>query len=93
MARATLAFGQTAAVAATAKPLSVGLKLVNLHQEENISEAYLTEINAKGQLPALAGGALSSPLIDSLDISFFFCHQYPSLLPEKQTSIIRPLLQ
>ena len=49
MARMTLAFGQ-AAVPAVANPLSVKLKLVNLHREENISEAYLTKFNAKGQV-------------------------------------------
>lgn len=49
MARLTLAFGQHAP-SPIASPLSVRLKLVNLHREEHISEAYLTEVNPKGQV-------------------------------------------
>lgn len=67
MARATLAFGQAAAVSATAKALSVGLKLVNLHREENISETYLIKISAKGQVRLISQSRIPQYTRDSLD--------------------------
>lgn len=59
MARLTLAFGQDD-TSPTTSSLSVRLKLVNLHREDHISEAYLTEVNPKGQVCTATSACPSS---------------------------------
>ncbi|KAI0129753.1 hypothetical protein BJ170DRAFT_617442 [Xylariales sp. AK1849] len=67
-------------------------RLVNLHGDENIEEWYLLSVNPKGQVPAMTVGGVSTPIADSLDISYWFCDVYPGLLPEKHRSLIRNIL-
>ncbi|CEJ88839.1 hypothetical protein VHEMI04866 [[Torrubiella] hemipterigena] len=68
-------------------------KLVNLHHDENISEDYLVHINPKGQVPALTGASLDTPLTDSLEISYWICERYPKMLPSSFEKQIREALK
>ncbi|KAK9419691.1 hypothetical protein SUNI508_07177 [Seiridium unicorne] len=67
-------------------------RLVNVHRDENIDEPYLLGLNPKGQIPTMTVEGLSSPIADSLDISYWICQIYPKLLPEKHQSKIQSLL-
>lgn len=90
MAKFTWVLGRSTAPDAR---VDVAMMLVNLHRDENVSEAYLVGINPKGQVPALTGGELARPLTDSLDISYFFCKDhFPALLPAAHESTIANLL-
>lgn len=70
----------------------VDVKLVNLHDQENLSEAYLTTVNQKGQVPALTGSALRSPIADSHEIANWQCEKQPQLLPEDQRVVIHRIM-
>ena len=45
-------------------------KHVDIHSGEQLAEYYLLGINPKGQVPALTSKSLSTPITDSLDITF-----------------------
>ncbi|KAL1864154.1 hypothetical protein VTK73DRAFT_6152 [Phialemonium thermophilum] len=92
MARLTAALG-AAYHAPPSRPLSIELLLVNLHRDEELAEAYLTQINPKGQVPAMTSDSLPAPLTDSRDISFWFAEEhYPGLLPDPHRPEIETLL-
>jgi len=68
------------------------LSLVNIHREENLTEKYLTEVNPRGQVPALTGPSLQSPIIDSRNIADWLCRLQPELMPPEHEKAIRCLL-
>ncbi|UNI24373.1 hypothetical protein JDV02_010124 [Purpureocillium takamizusanense] len=68
------------------------VKLVNLHQEENYSESYLTQVNSKGQVPALTSPLLDFNIVESRDIAEWLCQKQPELLPEEHRETIERLM-
>lgn len=90
MVRFTIALGNT--YHKTSRVPVVENRLVNLHDDEEMTEWYL-KINPKGQVPAMTANVLASPMPDSLDMSYHFVEQYyPGLLPEVHREIIQDLL-
>lgn len=90
MVRFTLALGNT--YYKPSRGLVVENRLVNLHEDEEMTEWYL-KINPKGQVPAMTANVLPSPMPDSLDMSYHFVeHYYPGLLPEAHRQLIQDLL-
>ncbi|VUC33192.1 unnamed protein product [Clonostachys rosea] len=69
----------------------IKLKLVNLLQQENLSEDFLT-LNPKGQVPVLASPALSQPLTDSYEIAKWLSLQQVDLIPEEHNVIITKIM-
>ncbi|CAH0039286.1 unnamed protein product [Clonostachys solani] len=69
----------------------IKLELVNLHQQENLSEDFLT-LNPKGQVPVLASPALSEPLTDSYEIAKWLSLQQTDLIPEEHNVIITKIM-
>lgn len=69
------------------------LKLLNLHEDEEVSEVYLTEVNSKGQVPALTSPSLPAPITDSRDISKWLCDQQPLLVPAEHRETIDRLIE
>lgn len=61
---------------------------------EQLSEFYLTKVNPKGSVPALANTTLLGPMpmAESRDISLYIAEWYPSLLPEEHRDAILDLL-
>ncbi|PVH69738.1 hypothetical protein DL98DRAFT_578190 [Cadophora sp. DSE1049] len=69
-------------------------KEIDIIKSEQLEEAYLTEINPKGQVPVLTHPSkLPKPISDSLDITHFITSNYPSLLPENRMDEIIKLLK
>ncbi|GJN81228.1 hypothetical protein PLIIFM63780_004760 [Purpureocillium lilacinum] len=68
------------------------VKMVNLHREENYSERYLTQVNPKGQVPALTSPLLDSNLVESRDIAEWLCQKQPELLPEEHRETIERVM-
>ncbi|ETS80556.1 hypothetical protein PFICI_08085 [Pestalotiopsis fici W106-1] len=91
MTRYTFTLGRAGLPQETSS-LDINLKLVNLHRDENLAEDYLLNINPKGQVPALTGNDLPTPLTDSLDISYWLCNHFPGLLPEAHKPVIQQFL-
>lgn len=68
-------------------------KLVNLHEDEEVSEAYLTEVSSKGQVPALTSPSLPANITDSRDISNWLREQQPLLVPTEHRETIDRLIE
>ncbi|KAL2209033.1 hypothetical protein CC79DRAFT_1332255 [Sarocladium strictum] len=68
------------------------IKLLNLHEDEEVSEPYLTEVNSKGQVPSLTSPLLPANLTDSRDISNWLCEQQPLLVPAEHRVSINKLM-
>ncbi|KAI1126442.1 hypothetical protein F5Y10DRAFT_293831 [Nemania abortiva] len=92
MARFTYVLGCQVSIGTSAARPQIDLRLVNLHKDENISEDFLLTVNPKGQVPVLTGGDLSTPITDSLDISYWLCSHFPNMLPDAHKSTIKDLL-
>ncbi|KJZ75799.1 hypothetical protein HIM_04956 [Hirsutella minnesotensis 3608] len=75
---------------ATAPTLEI--RLVSTLNQDNLSEAYLTQVNKKGQVPALTSPALESTLDDSYAIAKWLCKRQPELLPEEHRETIERLM-
>lgn len=61
---------------------------------EQLTEFYLCNVNPDGTVPALTNNALlPKPLHETLDISWYLCHWYPSLLPQERETEIRGLIR
>ncbi|ROV93170.1 hypothetical protein VMCG_08745 [Cytospora schulzeri] len=72
-------------------------KLVNLHQDENLEEWYLTTVNPEGQVPVMFAQRDGQPDIaktpGSLDISKFLCMAYfPGMTPDEHRATIEDSL-
>lgn len=75
--------------------MEMQFKLVDIGPDsaEQLSEHYLCNINSKGKVPTLANDKLlSKPMPESVDISWFLCDWYPSLLPSEHETKIRQLV-
>lgn len=74
--------------------MTVEQKEIDIMKSEQLEEAFLTEINAKGQVPDLTHlSKLPKPISDSLDITHFIASNYPSLLPENHKNEIIEFLK
>lgn len=80
-------------------PILIREQDVDIFHEEQLSERFLCEINAKGQVhlpfsllstlnwtytlqvPVLSSPSLNKPIADSVDITHYLSHFYPSLIP------------
>ncbi|KIX94961.1 uncharacterized protein Z520_09271 [Fonsecaea multimorphosa CBS 102226] len=75
-------------------PLSVELREIDIYTGAQLSEAYLCEVNPKGQVPVLlCPGLLEKPITDSLDITFWLCERHPGLRPPEYAGDINRLLR
>ncbi|MCJ1472620.1 hypothetical protein MMC13_001269 [Lambiella insularis] len=72
--------------------MSIEEKHVELFNEAQLSEDFLCNINAKGQVPVLAPPSPAKPIPDSLEITHYLAEAYPSLVPESHRAEITRLL-
>lgn len=92
MARHTVLLGP--ATAKAKPPKKIDLHFINHQKDENLGEDYLVNINPKGQVPAMTGGALEQPLTDSMSITLHLAEtHYPAMLPAEHETVIRRLLE
>lgn len=68
------------------------IKLVNLHEDGEIAEEYLTKVNSRGTVPSLSSPVLAAPMTDSRDIARWLCEKQPELLPSSQKETIERLM-
>ncbi|KAK7913819.1 hypothetical protein PG985_011522 [Apiospora marii] len=74
-------------------PKKIDLHFINHKKNENLGENYLLNINPKGQIPAMTGGALEKPLTDSMSITLHLAEtHYPAMLPADHEVMIREIL-
>ncbi|KAK0112330.1 hypothetical protein ONS96_001578 [Cadophora gregata f. sp. sojae] len=74
--------------------ITVEQKEIDILKFEQLEEAYLTEINPKGQVPVLTHlSKLPNTISDSLDITYFIADNYLSLLPSDHKNEIIELLK
>ncbi|KAH8800205.1 hypothetical protein F5884DRAFT_546689 [Xylogone sp. PMI_703] len=67
---------------------------VDIFKNAHLEEHFLCDVNPKGQVPVLASpGILSTPIRDSLDITFYACERFPSLRPPEHVTLINRLLR
>lgn len=57
-----------------------------------LTERYLCDINANGEVPVLGLPAPAKPMPESLDITYYFAQRYPDLLPSAHEHEIKHLL-
>jgi glutathione S-transferase len=55
---------------------------IDLFNNGQLDEFFLTKVNRKGQVPALTSPILETPLADSLDITHYLLSRHPDLTPE-----------
>ena len=63
------------------------------HNIEQLSEFYLCNVNAKGQVPALTGPTLKQPIADSQDITHHLGDLFPRLMPDAHKKKIVSLIK
>ncbi|KAM0166591.1 hypothetical protein ACHAQE_001397 [Botrytis cinerea] len=68
-------------------------QVVDIFNEEQLSEHFLCEVNSMGQVPVLTSPALSKPIADSLEITHWLAKLYPLLIPESYSSQINSFLE
>ncbi|KUJ08945.1 uncharacterized protein LY89DRAFT_598871 [Mollisia scopiformis] len=74
--------------------MTIEKKSIDIMNGEQLEEAYLTEINPKGQVPVLTHPSrLPKPIADSLDITYYITTQYPGLVPESNKDQLIELLK
>ena len=59
---------------------------------EQLTEHYLCDINANGEVPVLAPPEPAKPFPESVDITYYFAESYPSLLPAEWEGEIKRLI-
>ncbi|KAJ9608388.1 hypothetical protein H2200_007376 [Cladophialophora chaetospira] len=73
--------------------MEVDPQIVDIFNMEQLSEEFLCEVNAEGQVPVLLSStALESPMPDSLRMTLYMSTRYPELIPAAQDPQIRKLL-
>ncbi|KAH8658333.1 hypothetical protein BX600DRAFT_468996 [Xylariales sp. PMI_506] len=68
-------------------------KVVNVMTGEQLTEQFLCEVNAYGEVPVLAPVNSGKPIPDSLAITKFIAQTYPTLIPPSHTDEITGLLR
>ncbi|KAJ9639701.1 hypothetical protein H2204_003772 [Knufia peltigerae] len=56
---------------------------VDLFNDGQLDEHFLTKVNRKGQVPALTAPTLDKPMADSLEITHYLIEHYPDLTPKE----------
>jgi glutathione S-transferase len=66
---------------------------ISMEAHEQLDETFLCEINPNGVVPVLYNHrVLEKPMPESVDISYYICKWYPSLLPVQHEQVIRDLI-
>lgn len=92
MVRHTVLLGSTTRGARP--PKDITLSFIDRETEENLGEEFLVGVNPKGQVPAMTGNVLESPLTDSCSISLYLAEKhYPAMLPKEHAALIKGLLE
>ena len=72
-------------------------RVCDILRGEQLSEHYLCDINANGEVPVLVPDISESsngqPIPESVDITYYIANQYPSLLPKEHEDEIKRLLE
>jgi glutathione S-transferase len=68
-------------------------EVVDIMHGGQLSEHYLCDVNAKGEVPVLAPLPDGKPLPDSLNITYAFAESYPAILPSEHGAEIKKLLE
>ncbi|UKZ78733.1 hypothetical protein TrVFT333_006479 [Trichoderma virens FT-333] len=69
--------------------MDIGLKEINIFQEEQFNEWYLCDVNKNGQVPVLGSDvAFDFPLSQTTAISEYIAARYPGLLPPEHAAKI-----
>ncbi|KEF51398.1 uncharacterized protein A1O9_12547, partial [Exophiala aquamarina CBS 119918] len=67
-------------------PMQFDEVVVDLFNDGQLDEHFLTKVNRKGQarlpVPALTSPTLDKPIADSLEITFYLLKHYPGLMPK-----------
>ncbi|KAK4065897.1 uncharacterized protein Triagg1_8449 [Trichoderma aggressivum f. europaeum] len=73
--------------------MDIGLKEIDIFQEEQFSEWYLCDVNKNGQVPVLGSDvAFDFPMSQTTAISEYIAARYPGLLPPKHAAKIHEMV-
>lgn len=78
-----------------AAELHIQEEACDLKSRQQISEHFLCDLNAKGEVPVLSPAKLDAahrPIPDSVDITYFIAERYPSLIPKEHEEEIKRLI-
>ena len=72
-------------------------RVCDILRGEQLSEHYLCNVNANGEVPVLVPGNTKSsnnqPIPESVDITYYIASRYPSLLPKRHEDEIKRLIE
>lgn len=76
--------------------MTLQLEEINISPQnpEQLTEFYLCKVNPDGQVPVLANDdLLPKPMPESVDITWYLCDWYPSLIPAEHRTIIQEMIK